>query len=454
MPAIHGNKRRFRESFLSLHLLWLLIIVASVFLNHHYSQQELKSIAIAKARGIVARDLAFRRWATSHGGVYVPVTDRTPPNPYLTHVPERDITTPSGKPLTLMNPAYIVRQLNEDFTSPADGLVHITSLLPLRPENAPENWERQALTSFESGGRESIEFTSLAGAPWLRYMQALVTESPCLKCHAQQGYRPGDIRGGISLALPLAGQMNVHDENMRILYLWHFLVYLFGAVLIVWGQMVVSRRGRERDAAIAALEESEEKFRNLADFAYAWEYWLDPEGRFTYVSPSVTRITGYRPESFLADPGFLKTIVDEQDPDLLFGHLREGQRQDLHEIDFRIRTAAGEQRWLHHICRPVFAPDGTFLGRRASNYDISKEKMAEAQKAELIEELQRALDKVKLLSGFLPICASCKKIRDDRGYWNQIESYITEHSNAVFSHGICPDCKKRLYPEFCDEEDR
>ena len=63
-------------------------------------------------------------------------------------------------------------------------------------------------------------------------------------------------------------------------------------------------------------------------------------------------------------------------------------------------------------------------------------------------ELKEALAKVKKLSGFLPICANCKKIRDDKGYWNQIEVYIRDHSEAEFSHGICPDCVKKLYPEF------
>ncbi|RWX51762.1 Cache domain-containing protein [Candidatus Electrothrix marina] len=68
------------------------------------------------------------------------------------------------------------------------------------------------------------------------------------------------------------------------------------------------------------------------------------------------------------------------------------------------------------------------------------------------EKLQEAMSKVKVLSGFLPICASCKKIRDDKGYWNQIESYIREHSEADFSHGICPDCAKKLYPELYEEK--
>jgi sigma-B regulation protein RsbU (phosphoserine phosphatase) len=70
------------------------------------------------------------------------------------------------------------------------------------------------------------------------------------------------------------------------------------------------------------------------------------------------------------------------------------------------------------------------------------------EKDELIGRLQEALENVRKLSGLLPICSSCKKIRDDKGYWNQIEKYISEHSEAMFSHGICPDCVKKLYPQY------
>ncbi|MDD5759108.1 MAG: response regulator [Desulfobulbaceae bacterium] len=75
----------------------------------------------------------------------------------------------------------------------------------------------------------------------------------------------------------------------------------------------------------------------------------------------------------------------------------------------------------------------------------------QAERETLLLELQAALEKVKLLSGFLPICASCKKIRDDSGYWQQIESYIRDHSEAEFSHGICPDCARKLYPDYFHE---
>ncbi len=68
------------------------------------------------------------------------------------------------------------------------------------------------------------------------------------------------------------------------------------------------------------------------------------------------------------------------------------------------------------------------------------------------QELEKSLAEIKTLRGILPICANCKKIRDDKGYWNQIEKYIHEHFEAEFSHGICPDCMKKLYPDFVEEE--
>ncbi len=80
--------------------------------------------------------------------------------------------------------------------------------------------------------------------------------------------------------------------------------------------------------------------------------------------------------------------------------------------------------------------------------EIVEHKRAEEERERLITQLRGALTKVKQLSGLLPICASCKKIRDDHGYWQQIEAYIRDHSEAEFSHGICPECAKKLYPDF------
>jgi hypothetical protein len=86
--------------------------------------------------------------------------------------------------------------------------------------------------------------------------------------------------------------------------------------------------------------------------------------------------------------------------------------------------------------------------------DITVRKNAEEEKERLIRELQEALGQVRELSGLLPICASCKSIRDDKGYWNHLEAYLCAHSKAQFSHGICPDCARKLYPEYCTHLER
>lgn len=100
---------------------------------------------------------------------------------------------------------------------------------------------------------------------------------------------------------------------------------------------------------------------------------------------------------------------------------------------------------------PIFV-DGKRCGRLWHHTDITDRKLAEGEKAKLVADLTEALAQVKKLSGFLPICASCKKIRDDQGYWRQVEEYIREHSEAEFSHSICPQCAKRLYPGFYEDD--
>lgn len=92
--------------------------------------------------------------------------------------------------------------------------------------------------------------------------------------------------------------------------------------------------------------------------------------------------------------------------------------------------------------------DGQVAGIIGAILDVTERKKAEDAREELIVQLQNALNDVKKLSGFIPICASCKNIRDDKGFWNELEAYISEHSEAEFSHGICPDCAKKLYSEY------
>lgn len=196
------------------------------------------------------------------------------------------------------------------------------------------------------------------------------------------------------------------------------------------------------------LRESEIRYRTVADFTYDCEMWIGPEGQYLYISPSCKRITGYSREEFFENPQLLYSIVHPLDRKAFQEHMESSYRSDTGfiQMEFRIIRSDGEERWIEHLCQPVHGPDGKYLGRRAGNRDISDRRKMEQEREGLIIELQKALAEVRKLSGMLPICSSCKKIRDDKGYWNQIESYIREHSEAEFTHSICPECAKRLYP--------
>lgn len=186
-------------------LVWTILAIITTVSECNDNKRFLTSNALSTARACIEKDLIFRRWVANHGGVYVPVTEETPPNKWL-NVPERDITTPSGRRLTLMNPSYMTRQLFEISRLAANApLGHITSLKPVRAENAPDPWESRALKAFETGQTESGEFMIMGGKPVYRYMRPLNTEKPCLKCHAAQGYRENSVRGGISISIPTAG---------------------------------------------------------------------------------------------------------------------------------------------------------------------------------------------------------------------------------------------------------
>ena len=118
--------------------------------------------------------------------------------------------------------------------------------------------------------------------------------------------------------------------------------------------------------------------------------------------------------------------------------------------EFHNKKKNGELYWESASISPIRDLTGRVSHYLAVKEDITARKQTEAERDQLIEDLQEALAHVKSLSGLLPICASCKKIRDDKGYWSQVESYIQSHSDATFTHGICPDCVKKLYPELAE----
>lgn len=392
---------------------WSVLVSASWFWNYYAERAVFQRVALAEARTVIERDALYRRWGSSHGGVYVPVSPLSPANPYLAHIPERDITTPSGKQLTLINPAYMTRQVNElaqQQNSAYLGRAHITSLKPLRPENKADPWEDSALRSLETGVAEVFDIATLDGKPYLRLMRPFITEQPCLKCHAAQGYTLGSIRGGISASIPIQPLLDAsHDQTVGSLA-FHGTIWVVGLAVTGIGARQLSRSARkqkkienelhlqtllledeiaERQMVQEALLESETHLRVVADFSSNWEYWRLPDDRFLYISPSVSIITGYTVSDFNTDPALIHTIVHPDDRPLFDHHIHT---TDAHghilPIELRIICKNGETRWISHVCQQVHTPEGLPWGWRASNQDITDRKQMEHELFEQTEELE------------------------------------------------------------------
>ncbi len=154
-------------------------------------------------------------------------------------------------------------------------------------------------------------------------------------------------------------------------------------------EALVSERTTEIEKAYASLEKSEQLFRTIANFTYDWEYWVAPDGEYIYMSPSCERITGFPPEEFSKTPDFMLKITHPEDIEMHSAHQEKFTESTTEGyIEFRIIAKNGEERWIEHLCRPVFDEKGVFIGRRISNRDITIRKRMERKLNENQKRLQ------------------------------------------------------------------
>lgn len=262
-PATSTNhdQRPFKESrphVLLFTTCWTIVIILSLSWNITQRKKEIILVATNEAGTIFEKDLVYYQWASGHKGVYVPMTEKTRPNPYLKHLPESTAVTATGEPLTLVNPEYMIRQVYEMKSDRMGALGHITSLDPIRDENAADEWETIALESFEEGFTQFSSVEHINGQPYLRLMRPMVTDTGCLKCHEQQGYEMGDIRGGISVAVPMGVLFSIYRKDILALVLAHGPLWLLGLFGIFLSSYRVNLSMRKR-------EEAEAKIRSIID---------------------------------------------------------------------------------------------------------------------------------------------------------------------------------------------
>lgn len=251
-------------------LFWGLVTVASYAWHIHELEQHAYAMAAARGRLVFEMVETTRLWAANHGGVYAPVSPTNPPNPWL-DVPEQNITTPSGVLLTLINPAYMTRQLNELIGIERDMRVRQTSLDPINPGNQPDVWERETLEGFAVTRTERISIVGAGATASFRYMAPLEVREPCIACHVKQNYKLGTVSGGISVSFPASYIYAIIDAQKRGFMIIHVAVFAIFA-LLAWGSLLITRRNvLALEAVRGDLVESEKMAslgRMVAGFAH------------------------------------------------------------------------------------------------------------------------------------------------------------------------------------------
>jgi PAS domain S-box-containing protein len=189
---------------------------------------------------------------------------------------------------------------------------------------------------------------------------------------------------------------------------------------------------------------------------------IDTGHRLIHWNRACEELTGIMAGEVIGTPNHWKAFYEHQRPclsDLLVDGMEETIQEHYRVYGSSVllphglhaegwfHNVGGRERYLIFDASPVHGHDGTLAAAIETLQDITELKRVEEERERLNIRLQDALDRIRTLSGLIPICAGCKKIRDDKGYWNQLEEYLEQHSEASFSHGLCPECFERFFPD-------
>lgn len=200
----------------------------------------------------------------------------------------------------------------------------------------------------------------------------------------------------------------------------------------------------ERKRMEKALKQSEKRFRDMADLLPGAIVETDADLTVTYVNRQGLKLFGYSETDVAAGLNGLDLIHPDDRVKALKRVTDQLAKKTITATEYRVMKKDNESCWVFFNASPIYKTD-QIIGFRMVLTDITERKQIEKEREKLIDELQSAFAEIKTLKGIVPICSNCKKIRDDAGYWNNLESYIQKHSDASFSHGICPECSDELY---------
>lgn len=240
-----SQKKQLSKIFIIVGVTWTFFIALMIVYLTYQKYQQVQALALLEAKTSTNKDIAYRKWVATHGGVYVPITKETQPNPYL-KVKNRDLNTTSGVQLTLINPAYALRQMTEQYSELYGIKSHLSSDKFINPKNAPDTWEKKSLHTLLLTKQEVYEFHTVNDQKYLSYMTPFFVKEECMKCHGEQGYSIGDIRGALTITLPMNRYDDVFFKGLIttiIILLW---VWILGLLSFRWGYRSSSSHIQEK----------------------------------------------------------------------------------------------------------------------------------------------------------------------------------------------------------------
>lgn len=339
--------------FKAIMIIFTVLIVMSLAWNINDLKTHLKQLAQLEAKTNLDKDRAFRLWATRHGGAYFIVDKETQPSPYMSMIKDRDVTTSSGKTLTLYNPATMLRDIMRDYSTLYGIKTRITGKIYLNSENAPDAWETKALEKLTRGEKEFHEVSIIEGKRYLRVMQPMYMEKGCMKCHAWTGLKVGELRGATDVAVPLDKYDAIEKENTKKLIITHLLIWLIGVGSIFFlGRRLLNsvRENDEYQQHLTVRTQALEQSSNAILIA-------DTKGVIEYVNKAFLRLNGYNLDELLGKTP--KIIKSHLNPPALYRDMWSTITQGgTWRGEFKNRKKNGTVYWCHETISPVVDSNG------------------------------------------------------------------------------------------------
>jgi len=368
-----------------------MLVVLSTIMGITIKQNKIiENYAHLSAKAYFESIIIMRHWNSGYGGVYVLKKDGVKSNPYLKNP---DIKTADNRILTLKNPAVMTREISEIASKFGMYQYHITSLKLLNPNNAPDEWEKHALEKFEKGVKETANITKMNGKKVYRFMRPLLYDKSCVECHSHQGYKEGDVRGGISVILPYDKVENILKGNMqRMTGLAAIILIAMGVIFAVVLHMV-----RKLNSVVDMLGTEKNKLDDIVSSIDADLLLLDREMNILWVNKKLKERPMFKGDNSILGKQCYSAYCN-------FKHLpgncpatKAFETKNTIRMEHPIHYPDGNIRYYYFTCSPVKDSSGKVTQVLELIQDITDKKKMENEIREKAIKLEEANIKLKEL---------------------------------------------------------